>query len=122
MKVALKEKVVGSAILLFTFISIISSPSLFISCSQKKVNDKIQIILISIDTLRGDHLTSAGYFRDTSPNLTRLIKDSTYYIKAYTNGCWTIPSHMSLLTGTLPSRHGLNVDWKSIQNGMYPTY
>jgi len=74
---------------------------------------KRQIILISIDTLRADHLSVYGYNRNTSPNIDSLTKTSTLYSHAYTNGCWTMPSHMSLLTGTLPSRHGINKDWKT---------
>ena len=77
-------------------------------CSRKVEVGKKQIILISIDTLRGDHITPYGYLRDTSPHLAELVKDAVYYSNAYTNGCWTHPSHMSLLTGTLPSRHGIN--------------
>ncbi|UCH97575.1 MAG: sulfatase [Candidatus Aminicenantes bacterium] len=90
---------------------------LFISCSKQK---RIQVILISVDTLRGDHITSYGYFRDTAPNLARLVEDSVYYKNAYTNGCWTMPSHMSLLTGTLPSRHGVNKDFLSFSRKKYP--
>jgi arylsulfatase A-like enzyme len=101
-------------------ITILSAPLVLVNCGKKKANDKIQIVLISIDTLRGDHLESYGYFRNTSPNLSRLIKDSVYYTNAYTNGCWTMPSHMSLLTGTLPSRHGINKDWRSVRNKQYP--
>jgi arylsulfatase A-like enzyme len=73
-------------------------------------NKKIQIILISIDTLRADHLTPYGYSRDTSPNLSSLTRESVLFTYAYPNRCWTNPSHMSLLTGTLPSRHGVNSD------------
>lgn len=95
-------------------------PSLFMNCSKKKVIERKQIVLISLDTLRADHLTAYGYSRDTSPNLSELIKDSLYYTDAYPNGCWTMPSHMSLLTGTLPSRHGISKYWKSMQNNKYP--
>jgi arylsulfatase A-like enzyme len=49
-----------------------------------------------------------------------LIKDSVYYPHAYTNGCWTMPSHMSILTGTLPSRHGINQSWGAIRRKKYP--
>ena len=79
-----------------------------LSCCSK--GHKTQVILISIDTLRGDHITPYGYYRNTTPNLQALVKDSLYFKNGYTNGCWTIPSHMSLLTGTLPSRHGVNRD------------
>jgi arylsulfatase A-like enzyme len=107
-------------IVLFLAVIIFSTPLLFIHCNKQRAIRKKQIILISIDTLRGDHLSSYGYFRNTSPNLSRLIKDSVYYPNAYPNGCWTMPSHMSLLTGTLPSRHGINKDWKTIHNKKYP--
>ena len=93
---------------------------LAINCGKERVPEKKQIILISIDTLRGDHLNSYGYFRETAPHLFKLIKDSVYYREAYPNGCWTMPSHMSLLTGTLPSRHGINKDWQSSRGKMYP--
>ncbi|MCP4147586.1 MAG: sulfatase-like hydrolase/transferase [bacterium] len=89
-------------------------------CSKRKVPEKKQIIFLSIDTLRGDHLSSLKYFRDTSSSLSNLIKDSVYYPQAYPNGCWTMPSHMSMLTGTLPSRHGINKSWKEISKGKYP--
>ncbi|MFC1853559.1 sulfatase-like hydrolase/transferase, partial [candidate division CSSED10-310 bacterium] len=82
--------------------------------------DKIQIILISIDTLRGDHLGTYGYPRDTSPWMNKLARDSVLYTKAYPNGCWTMPSHVSLFTGTLPSRHFINKDWNGMKNRKYP--
>ncbi|NIM80487.1 MAG: sulfatase-like hydrolase/transferase [Candidatus Aminicenantes bacterium] len=106
--------------MVFTAILISLVLFLFTHWDKKKIPQKKQIILISIDTLRGDHLSSYGYFRDTSPHLSRLVKDSAYYINAYANGCWTIPSHMSLLTGTLPSRHGINNYWGSPPEGKYP--
>jgi len=110
----LKKRVFLSVILIL--------PALFltVNCSKERMPEKKQIILISIDTLRGDHLNSYGYFRETAPNLYRLTKDSVYYKEAYPNGCWTMPSHMSLLTGTLPSRHGVNKDWNSLDDGKYP--
>ena len=92
-------------------IIILMIPLLFTNCGKKRIPKKTQIILISVDTLRGDHLSSYGYSRDTSPNISRLVEDSMYYTQAYPNGCWTMPSHMSLLTGTLPSRHGVSSYW-----------
>jgi arylsulfatase A-like enzyme len=85
---------------------------LWLHAGPKDKPQKTQIILISIDTLRGDHLDSHGYARETAPRLAELIRDSVYYPEAYLNGCWTIPSHVSMLTGTLPSRHGVNMGWQ----------
>lgn len=107
-------------VLLALFIILLLVPLLFIDFHKEKIPGKKQIILISVDSLRGDHLSAYGYGRDTSPNLSKLIKDSIYYPHSYPNGCWTIPSHMSLLTGTLPSRHGINRDWKVFNDNHYP--
>ncbi len=93
---------------------------LFLAVNCGKKYKKIQIILLSVDTLRGDHITPYGYKRDTAPNLARLVEDSTYYKNAYTNGCWTMPSHMSMITGTLPSRHGVNKDWLAFSRKKFP--
>jgi arylsulfatase A-like enzyme len=113
-----KKRLINRSVVAVVVITLV----LFVFIQQrdkKKIPTKKQIILISIDTLRGDHLSSYGYFRDTSPHLSRLVKDSAYYTNAYANGCWTIPSHMSLLTGTLPSRHGVNNYWGSQPEGTY---
>jgi choline-sulfatase len=90
------------SLLLMVFLSV---SFIFVNCGKQK---RIKIVLISIDTLRGDSITPYGYSRDTTPHLNELVKDSVYFPHAYTNGCWTMPSHMSMLTGTLPSRHGVN--------------
>jgi arylsulfatase A-like enzyme len=109
----LKKQTVVLVILLLSFFV------LFVQCSKDQEVKKKQIILLSIDTLRSDHITSYGYLRDTSPKLAALVEDSVYYTHAYTNGCWTHPSHMSLLTGTLPSRHGINKPLGTIKNKKY---
>ncbi len=107
-----------NAAILFAFLTLMGC---FVSCKGKVSVKMKQIILISVDTLRADHISPAGYVRDTSPYLSELVDDSVYYTHAYTNGCWTMPSHMSLLTGTLPSRHGIIQDWQTRKRGEYYT-
>jgi arylsulfatase A-like enzyme len=65
------------------------------------------IILISIDTLRADHLHCYGYERDTSPNIDRIASESIVFENAVSQSAWTLPAHASMLTGLLPSEHGL---------------
>jgi len=64
------------------------------------------VLLISIDTLRADHLTCYGYKRPTSPNIDQLGREGVVYEKAYSTAVWTPPAHASLLTGLYPSSHG----------------
>lgn len=86
---------------------VITFAILIAACGKPRTR---KILLISIDTLRADHLSVYGYSRET-PNLDMLAKDSVLYRRAYTNGCWTMPSHISMLTGTLSARHGVNMPW-----------
>jgi len=66
------------------------------------------LVLISIDTLRADHLSAYGYERPTSPALERLATRGVVFENAYANAPKTAPSHMTLLTGLLPEAHGIH--------------
>jgi len=65
------------------------------------------VILISIDTLRADHLGAYGYERDTSPAIDRLASEGTLFERTYSHGAWTLPTHASLFTSQIPSEHGV---------------
>jgi arylsulfatase A-like enzyme len=65
------------------------------------------IILISLDTLRADHLGCYGYHRDTSPCIDTFAKESVIFEKAVVQSPWTLPSHMSIMTSLYPSFHGV---------------
>lgn len=64
------------------------------------------VILISIDTLRADHLALYGYRDGATPVLDRLGRDAIVFEDAYSHTPLTLPSHASLLTGLLPVHHG----------------
>ncbi|MBW1854183.1 MAG: sulfatase-like hydrolase/transferase [Deltaproteobacteria bacterium] len=66
------------------------------------------IILISLDTLRADHLGIYGYHRDTSPNIDSFAKESVVFENALVQSPWTLPSHMSIMTSLYPSFHGVH--------------
>ncbi len=65
------------------------------------------LVLISIDTLRADHLSTYGYHRPTSPRLDRLAAESHVFRRSLSASTWTLPSTATLLTGLLPAQHGL---------------
>src|SRR5712692_819608 len=65
------------------------------------------IILISIDTLRSDHLPAYGYSRIETPTLDQLRADSILYEHAYSHCPLTLVSHASIFTGLLPADHGI---------------
>lgn len=65
------------------------------------------VILISLDTLRADRLTCYGYGRDTSPNTDRLARDGVRFAETRAPSPWTLPSHVSMMTGLDTIRHGV---------------
>ena len=65
------------------------------------------IILISLDTLRADHLGIYGYHRDTSPHIDAFAKESIVFECAVVQSPWTLPSQMSIMTSLYPSSHGV---------------
>jgi arylsulfatase A-like enzyme len=64
------------------------------------------VIVLSIDTLRADHLGTYGYHRDTSPFLDQLGREGTVYEQMWSATSWTLPSHTTMLSGWLPVHHG----------------
>lgn len=63
------------------------------------------LVLVSIDTLRADHLSAYGYARPTSPALERLAQQGVLFRQAYSHSPKTAPSHMSLFTSLHPEVH-----------------
>jgi arylsulfatase A-like enzyme/Tfp pilus assembly protein PilF len=65
------------------------------------------IILISIDTLRSDHLPAYGYTKIQTPAIDALRSDSILYERAYAHCPLTLVSHADIFTGLLPAEHGV---------------
>lgn len=63
------------------------------------------VVLISIDTLRADHLSAYGYPRPTSPNIDAFARRCLQFDHAYSHASSTGPSHMTMMTGVLPEVH-----------------
>ena len=65
------------------------------------------VVLISFDTVRADHLGAYGYARGTSPNVDALARKSLVFERAISQAPWTLPAHGSMLSGLYPSRLGV---------------
>lgn len=75
--------------------------------SRTEVRPAPDVLLVTIDTLRPDHLSAYGYARRTSPNLDRLAADGALFEVAYAPVPATTPSHATLLTALYPFTHGV---------------
>jgi arylsulfatase A-like enzyme len=74
--------------------------------SEGNIGGRANLILITMDTVRADHLSVYGYGRDTSPNLQRLAQEATVFTNAIAAGDMTLSSHASIFTGMYASQHG----------------
>lgn len=68
---------------------------------------KHNIVLLTIDSLRADHLSCYGYHRNTSPHLDALAAEATQFERAFAAGIPTMPSFTTLHSGLHPLRHGI---------------
>jgi len=66
---------------------------------------KLNLVLVTIDTLRADRLGCYGYSRIETPNLDQLAKQGVLFENAVTHTPLTAPSHASLFTGLYPTVH-----------------
>lgn len=71
----------------------------------RKQNKETNVILISIDTLRADHLGCYGYERNTSPRIDQLASEATLFMNSFSTSPWTLPSHVSIMTSLYGIHH-----------------
>jgi arylsulfatase A-like enzyme len=82
-------------------------------CSRKDEQPAVRadeswpnIILISVDTLRPDHLGCYGYHRNTSPRIDQLATEGALFENAISSTSWTLPAHCAMFTGLADTVHG----------------
>jgi arylsulfatase A-like enzyme/cytochrome c-type biogenesis protein CcmH/NrfG len=68
------------------------------------------IIVISIDTLRADHLPAYGYAKVRTPAIDALAADGVLFERAYSHAPQTLPAHAAVLSGRLPFETGIRDD------------
>jgi arylsulfatase A-like enzyme len=79
-----------------------------VQASAPPVRTRPNLILITMDTVRADHLSCYGYGRRTTPNFDRLASQGVLFENAIAPASWTLPSLASIFTGLLPHQHGGN--------------
>jgi arylsulfatase A-like enzyme/predicted negative regulator of RcsB-dependent stress response len=99
--------------------------SLVTGCRNREDDGRFNnapVILISIDTLRADHLTTYGAKLVDTPNIDRLAGDGIVFENAYSHVPLTFPSHVTMMTGRLPYENGVrsNIGYK-LDTNAHPT-
>jgi arylsulfatase len=78
------------------------------------------LVLVTVDTLRREHLGCYGYPRATSPRIDALAKESVVYDRAFASMATTFPSHLSILTGLYPHQHGSTSNRGAVRSPYQP--
>lgn len=104
----------------------VAAAAIALSCSRaapqrERINPGTPVIIISIDTLRSDHLPAYGYPGGHTPHLDAFRRDSILFRNAYSNCPLTLPSHLSALTGLLLQEHGTTSDFDSTARSIQPS-
>lgn len=68
--------------------------------------DRPDLLLVTVDTLRADHLPTYGYGRDTAPFFAEWAAGGVVFDRAYSTSSWTVPAVTSFTTGVYPPSHG----------------
>jgi arylsulfatase A-like enzyme len=77
----------------------------------RKTDDRLNLLLISVDTLRPDHMSLYGYPVPTTPSIDEWARErAAVFSSVVAPAPWTLPSHVSLLSGLDAVRHGINHD------------
>lgn len=77
------------------------------ACSSEQPQPSV--LLFVYDTVRHDATAPYGAPTEVTPTLDRLGREGLVYDNAYAHAPWTLPSHVSLFSGLLPSQHGTGV-------------
>ncbi len=80
------------------------------SAARNRTKKRPNLLFISIDTLRADHLGTYGWQRPTSPNLDAFAAKGVVFENAQSSSSWTLPSLATLMTSLLPSTHRCEKD------------
>jgi arylsulfatase A-like enzyme len=81
------------------------------------VVERPTLVLVSVDCLRADHVGAYGYSLPTTPEIDAVAREGTVFENAFATASWTLPSHMSMLTGLVPSLHGAT-KWEKLSSGV----
>ena len=103
-----EEKIMNSRSAVLCFIIFLC---FFTGCEREP---KLNILLITADTLRSDHLSCYGYERQTSPHIDELASRSVQFMDASTPVNLTNPSHVSIFTAKYPKDHGIYTNWSTL--------
>ena len=117
--------VLGAAIAVFLSMrsekASVSTPSRDSGTSLTSAPEELNVILITIDTLRADRIGAYGSDRVATPNMDRLADEGILFTNAASTVPFTLPAHSSIMTGSYPPHHGVRENVGYVLGSSLPT-
>ncbi len=107
----MKNSIIYSLLLIIAVLS---------GCGIKK-EAKPNLLLITLDTTRADHLGCYGYEKAQTPHIDAMAAKGVLFERAYCNVPLTLPSHATIMTGLLPPEHGLHINGEKTLDDQFIT-
>ena len=108
----IKRKKSRSLVFLFILLGTLAAPSLALGLGTK--HEDLNVLLISIDTIRPDRLSCYSSKHLQTPHIDALAAKGVLFERAFAHNPMTLPSHVNMLTGTTPPYHGVHENSRSI--------
>ena len=96
-----------------------TTPS-YTQSSQKPLCKDCNVIIMTLDSCSAKNIQCYGYDRATMPNLCKFASEHLLFTNSFSNATWTLPSHVSLMTGLLPSHHQIDDEWQDALDKKVP--
>jgi arylsulfatase A-like enzyme len=104
-----------AAFFVLAFVGVRTSEWASASRIESRLPDPIpgtpNVLVIILDTLRADHVSAYGYARNTTPEIDHMAREGVLFENAISPSSWSLPSHVSLVTGHYLHDHG----WGNVQ-------
>jgi arylsulfatase A-like enzyme len=91
---------------------------LLVGCEAPEAPAPRDLLIVSLDTTRRDHLSTYGYERETAPALDRLARGGALFENAISQWTATNPSHTSMFTGLYPHTHGVGTNTSRLPDSL----
>lgn len=88
--------------------------ALLAGCGGPPAAGDVNVLLLTVDTVRADHLSSYGYARETTPSIDRLAAEGVLFSNVYAQRSGTWPSLTSILTSRHPRSHGVRANGEQL--------
>lgn len=92
--------------------------ALVLAGPARAADPRPNVLLITVDTFRPDHLGYYGYPRPTSPNLDSIAAEGVFFRQAFSSSGWTSPGLISILSGLYAPTHGVDIRSQELDPGI----